>query len=395
MFLLKPLENHRFEDFDHLMAFATKERNRTSRIPLKGLWREGARFHDDATFGTGAASYRFNSESFRTVCNYVGAYDETLQILRTPGLATVVLNDLAQHKIGSLGEKSEPELVVDEESKTVIGLVSTRYVGYSNEAFINDVLHAISGKPERELFPDLGGLVLREAYSVNARIYLRLVSKTVQGRISGKGGTGDDVSEVGVELRNSMAGGSAVKLAWFVYRLLCKNGLVVRAGSREGRVIHSGSETEFRRRLYAESVGIIAGLKTAKQMIETLGALPFDPHKLAKHADLSMIYGITSDRDLRSEARRRIDGRESAEMNREARVLRRAADELSQIPECLGGPESLAVFRSYWRDGASMYDFVNIFTEYAKSLPIAERVEVDSKAGKLATWIAANRRKFR
>jgi hypothetical protein len=41
-----------------------------------------------------------------------------------------------------------------------------------------------------------------------------LVSRTVKGEISGRGGAGKDVSEIGVEVSNSMAGGHAVRLCW-------------------------------------------------------------------------------------------------------------------------------------------------------------------------------------
>ena len=41
-----------------------------------------------------------------------------------------------------------------------------------------------------------------------------------------------------------------------------------------------------------------------------------------------------------------------------------------------------------------MYDFVNIFTEHAKGLPDGQKIDVESKAGSLASWIAENKRKF-
>jgi hypothetical protein len=41
-----------------------------------------------------------------------------------------------------------------------------------------------------------------------------------------------------------------------------------------------------------------------------------------------------------------------------------------------------------------MYDFVNIFTEHAKGLLDGQKIDVESKAGSLASWIAENKRKF-
>ena len=65
------------------------------------------------------------------------------------------------------------------------------------------------------------------------------------------------------------------------------------------------------------------------------------------------------------------------------------------IPRCIGGSEALAVFTSHWRDNASMYDFINVFTEHAKSLDPADRLHVEEKAGDLADWIVKNKRRFR
>jgi len=41
-----------------------------------------------------------------------------------------------------------------------------------------------------------------------------------------------------------------------------------------------------------------------------------------------------------------------------------------------------------------MFDFINIFTEYAKELSPAQKIESQEKAGILADWIAKNKRKF-
>ena len=69
-------------------------------------------------------------------------------------------------------------------------------------------------------------------------------------------------------------------------------------------------------------------------------------------------------------------------------------DAIAALPFCLGGREALRVFRSRLRDDASMYDFVNIFTEHAKGLPDGQKIDVESKAGSLASWIADNKRMF-
>jgi hypothetical protein len=41
-----------------------------------------------------------------------------------------------------------------------------------------------------------------------------------------------------------------------------------------------------------------------------------------------------------------------------------------------------------------MFDFVNVFTEYAKDCRPAQKLETEEKAGALAKYIAENARKF-
>ena len=67
---------------------------------------------------------------------------------------------------------------------------------------------------------------------------------------------------------------------------------------------------------------------------------------------------------------------------------------IAALPYCLCGKEALAVFNSAYRDDALMYDFINIFTEHAKTLPTRQKIEVETNAGTLAAWISKNKRKF-
>jgi hypothetical protein len=193
-----------------------------------------------------------------------------------------------------------------------------------------------------------------------------LVSKSVKGEISGLGGTGKDVSEIGIEVSNSMAGGHAVRLSWFVFRLLCANGLVAQVAGSEGRIVHSGAEDSFRKRLYAAGTGLFKSLSRTKRMIENLASIHFDPLGLAKHADLKMLFSIVPDRDLKQEAIVRTNRKDYGGLPKRDREVARMADAIATLPFCLGGREALRVFRSRLRNNASMYDFVNVFTEHAK-----------------------------
>ena len=91
------------------------------------------------------------------------------------------------------------------------------------------------------------------------------------------------------------------------------------------------------------------------------------------------------DRDLKGEALERTNGKDYGALRKRDKEIARMADAIAALPICLGGQE---------RDNASMYDFVNLFTEDAKGLPDGRKIDVETKAGSLASWIAENKRKF-
>jgi hypothetical protein len=182
----------------------TEEKKRIVRIPIFGLWKEGARFHEDGRLGNGSSVFRFNTYGFQAICNMAGVSDETLHRLRTPELASRVLNDLMNGVLLSSGNANRAEIILDEDAGAIIGVVSEKYVGYSNDAFLRDVLTCLDEENDGALFPNTGDFVFKEAYSINSRLFLRLTSKSGKGVISGRGGTGKDVSEIGVEVSNSM-----------------------------------------------------------------------------------------------------------------------------------------------------------------------------------------------
>jgi len=394
MFDLEETIEERFGSFDDALAFVSEEKRRIVRLPLRGLWNSGARFHADGCLGTGDTSFKFNPFGFQALCNLVGASDQTLHRLQKPELASDVLNDLLSGAVENDGKAVGAEIIVDEEVGAVIGVVSKNYVGYRNDVFLRDVLTCLDKNNDGALFPSTGDFEFKEAYSINSRLFLRMCSKSVKGVVSGYGGQGEDVSEIGVEVSNSMAGGHAVRLSWFIFRLICANGMVSQVGGSEGRIIHSGTEDSFRKRLYTSTKGLFSGLGKARKMIENLGGIAFDPAKLAKHADLKSLFSILPNRDLKQEALHWIRGKDFSNFPKKEREFHRVSAAIASIPYCLGGEEALSVFRSEWRDGASMYDFINVFTEHAKELPNGQKIEVETKAGALASWISKNRRKF-
>lgn len=394
-FAVAEARQEEFADVLDTIQFAAEEQRRIYRLPLTPYLKQGARFTEDGVLGVGANGLRLNEYGFDQFCRLIGANSYFLQRLREPGLASRILNDVLVS-----GNTTKPidnlELVCDEDSKQVVGIVSDRYVGYSNRTFIDDILSVLDGSGQKSLFPDTGDFQFLRAYSVNTRLFMRVKSKHAVGKVEGRGGQGEDLSEIGLEFSNSMAGGHAVRLAYFVHRLICANGLVAKVASGKGRLVHSGDEQKFREKLFNNTRSVLGGLDTARKMIETLGAIRFDAGKLAAHYAVKDILSVIADPETREQVQSSLRDADFPEIkNKTERDIARNADKILQLPSLIGGSEARQVFSSAWRDDASMYDFINIFTAQAKQFDHARRMQTEEKAGELADWIVNNKKRFK
>ena len=213
------------------------------------------------------------------------------------------------------------------------------------------------------------------------------------GIVKGRGGLGVDETELGFQLKNSMVGDSSVNINFFLHRKICANGLVSPAGSSVNRVFHSGKEENFSKRLENAFGEITRRIGQAGKMVEDLGDLEFNPELLARTGRSEMIFDI-----LQGSKGHIVDTygipNTPRDGNKKENSLLREAEIIKRIPDVFGGDLSGKVFRTSWRDNATMFDFINVFTEKAKDLSPAKKIETEEKAGILADWIAKNKRKF-
>src|SRR5665648_222145 len=106
MFKLEDVVEEKFSSFDETLAFVSEEKRRIVRRPISGLWKDGARFYEDGSFGDKRTVFKLNNHGFQAVCNLLGVSDQTLLRLRSPELASSVLNDLLS---GSLEREKKTE----------------------------------------------------------------------------------------------------------------------------------------------------------------------------------------------------------------------------------------------------------------------------------------------
>jgi hypothetical protein len=192
-----------FSDLDSLEKYVEEEKEIIVRTPISNFLGQSSEFSEDKYFGKNEDRVKFSEDgmkSFRARFNIPYAF---VQGLKTRGVTTDTLNDhLRNPEI--LDKMRRFEFVLNQETMTVIGIVSQSYVGYSNHSF-----YKAATKIRSDLIKEFDFEV---AHVFNTRLHLRLLSKKVTaGLVTGSGGDAEDVTRIGLELRNSMVGDSALR----------------------------------------------------------------------------------------------------------------------------------------------------------------------------------------
>ena len=392
-FLCEPIVETQFASLKDVDGWISGNEDRLERVSIADRIEKGARFFDDEYFGDDDRFLRFNQNGIRALARKLSLRPDTLQRVERPGLVSELLNDLVvQHDMRERFE--DQEFVVNARSDTVLGSVSASYVFYSNQDFIQDIQDLLSGG-QIAFFPkdSLGRFRYVDGFSVNTQLFLRFILRVESGRVTGPGGEGEDVTEIGIQFKNSMVGDAAVSLQYFVNRLLCANGLIVPAGTSQARVFHSGKRESFMKRLEKSFREVERKIGSTATAVKSLMAIPFDPESLARTQMTRKVFDIIPGSRSRVMEEHRIPKRQKPRMTPAERTEYEASI-IDHIPATFAQKYAGRVFNSTYRDNATMFDFINIFTEYAQTQPIHKRLEIEERAGVLADQIVKNKRKF-
>ena len=389
----EPITEQKFSGIGELYQWVTQEEANLKRVSLADFIAAGARFLDDEYLGDSSVLLRFNIRGMRSFCSFLGLRYETLNLIERPSLVCEVLNDLIlQREIQD--RLARLDIVLDESTKSIIGIVSHSYVTYGNKSFLDDIIHLLNlDQTSSNSDKKAGRFSFQSGFSINTQTVLRFFISVEGGKIQGVGGEGKDRSEVGIQFKNSMVGDSAVNLDYFIHRLVCANGLILPAGSSVNRVFHSGKRETFKGRLQECFGEVERTIGRAGNLIKTLMNIPFDSTSLAKAGLSERIFEIIPDSRSTILDKKGIKKVAYKKLTKAERIDREA-DMIEIIPECFGREFSLPVFQSSYRNNSTMFDFINVFTEYAKTQPLHERLEIEEKSGALADWIANNKRKL-
>ena len=313
-----------------------------------------------------------------SLCRAVGCDYRTIQWIQSPGLASMVLNDAWCRKKGS-------RIVVD--GNTVVGVVGRTYQQYAHSRMIEKIDANIKEKrgdwtAVQHAWKQIGAKRgIARTVGTELRISIPLQRVTHPASVRGIGGTAKDISWVGLDARNSLAGECALGVGISVLRLVCANGMVLPAASSKFRIRHTGQpgriDSEFTRVL------VSADARGQIELLERLGRTTYCAETLSDDVEsIRLIRTILRFLKGGGTWRNRLPLRPGKHKDKHVNVL-------EALPEKLAGPLSGAVWRSSYRCNATWWDFLNVFTEQAQHCEsMAKQLAVEDLAGRLAKRLA-------
>ena len=313
------------------------------------------------------------------LCSLLGCDFRTIQRINSPGLATKVLNDAWNRDRESMLSR---RVVVD--GWTVVGIVGSRYQQFGHgrlvellETTMREKRTAAWSKAERGWNSIMDKGPIARSVGTELRINLPLQECEHRTKIAGDGGDVADVSWLGIEARNGLGGECSVSVRKTVFRMICANGLVRPAADTRHRVAHTGDEAGLDRRVRRILGTAGDDISEDQEWLEALGNKVFDTGVLAADREgIRLLRQVLDDVPGGSTWSRRLTG--SKDLGRVARTL-------GALPVEMAGHLSGAVWHSPYRDMATWWDFVNVFTEAARQCgSLQKQLRIEERAGRLA-----------
>ena len=109
-------------------------------------------------------------------------------------------------------------------------------------------------------------------------------------------------------------------------------------------------------------------------------AITFDPESLARTQMTRKVFDVIPGSQSKVMQDHNLPKRRKNRMTRPEQIAYEAGI-IDHFPKTYSGKYASRIFNSLYRTNATMFDFINIFTEYAKDQPIHKRLEIEERAG--------------
>ena len=346
--------------------------------------------HQNGTDGT-ESTYEFTSSALKKLFTVTGCGPlyNSMMLESGFGMSTSYINDILSPARPYLKKLNGYNFI--HKDGVILGFFSQKYTYVQNA----DVLAAANDHMGLEY----GGSEFKfdSATLVNTKMKVRVVQEYTGFKLrKGK----DDITQLGLELKNSHIGDTALNVDIFVKRLVCNNGMLMKSSKMNSRVIHKGDTGGRIGDILGEAK---YGYIDIKNRIETLIDIPYilsnDPANVDRTKTTARLL-------LENQAPIKVlpDMSETGWYNPhkkykddfiKTQALNACANNLDNIPHKYPGVCS-NIFNSKWKkdDERSLYDWTEIFTERAnhESYSITEKENIQEATGNLVSWIAKKKK---
>ena len=400
--MLEPVveEARKFSNYDELKDYVEDDSQFTHVHKLNYTFGDKFYMHDDKqlihkkTNSTGWDTYNYTPSALKKLFTIIGCGPlyASMDLESSFGMATSYVNNILSPKNPYAKKLNGYNFI--EKKGTIIGFFSDKYTYVKNSEVLDSAneLMQINNGDDRFHF--------EEASVVNTKMKLRVTQGYTGFKLRGDK---DDVCKLGLELRNSHLGDTALSTMVFVLRLICGNGAIANSSKMHSRVLHKGDAGNRIGEILQDAE---QGYMDVKNRIETLLAIPYvkaqDGYNSAYSEDSTAKKMLERNAPVKvlpemSERQWYNSNKKFKDDYTKVQQLKSCVNHLDNIGHKYPGICS-KIFNTAHKDDSerSLYDWTEVFTERAnhESYSITEKEEIQENVGNLVAFLAKNNKQF-
>ena len=358
----KPVMSRRFNNFNDLRHVVEHEEECTqyNHIPMEII------FQDDEYINN---QYKFNTQGIKALCGAteVNGLFNAMDAVEEPHMSSTFLNTLInQDDIRNKLAGKRLVIVGD----TIVGVVGSRYMPYSNRQFLDD------------LFKDNNNQTL--ALERATLTCTKMTANFVEQHQGFKMKDGEDYTKIGISVKNDGIGYVPVSSKIWTLRPKCLNGMMHLVDKGISYAKHTGIEEAMRSKLDRIITLAKDQYEVIQERVKTLTQVPYTNTTAKTFLQLQAPFDIIPEV---KKQRLYNPKKKYADVLAHQKDLDRSIKVLDDIPTTYGGPHTLELWNSGYRDKHSMYDYVEAFTEHAQKRDEETQLEIEAGAGILTAWV--------
>ena len=386
-----PEEAVYFNDYAALKDYVEDDSSQTKVHRLNYTYGDNFYMHDDNVLvhkphnSHSFNNYKYTESAVKKLFTILGCGSlfTSMNLDSSFGMATAYINNILSPKNPYVKKLNGYNFI--ETNGTIIGFFSNKYSYVKNSEVLNEATELM------RLNNDSTSFEFAEASVVNTRMKLRVKQDYTGFKLRGDK---DDICTLGLELRNSHLGDTALGTRIYTYRTICANGAIANSNKMKSRLVHRGDAGN---RIGEILTDVSNGYNEVKNRIEQLLKIPYnfmsdEPGFGNPSTSKSMLEIGAPIRVLpeMTESNWYSPNKKFKDDYTKSHQLKASVYNLDQSHVRYPGICS-NIFGSVYRKGErSLYDWTEIFTERAnhESYSIKEKEEIQENVGNLVEYLA-------